>query len=64
MYMKLSASGGFAPDPPRGALPLDLVGGSRPPFRLALHALAPWQILDPPLLVRAATVVQVLQDLF
>jgi len=42
------------PDP---ALPLDPAWGSapRPPFRLALHALAmvrpppPWQILDPPL---------------
>ena len=45
---KLSASAGFAPDPPTplGALPPD------PRYRLALHALAmvpPWQIQDPPL---------------
>ena len=40
---KLSASGGLRPpDPPPGALPLDPAGGSapRPPFRLALRALA------------------------
>jgi len=55
MYKKLSASGGLRPpDSPPGALPLDPAGGSvpRPPFRLALHALAMvplWQILDPPL---------------
>jgi len=39
---KLSASGGFATDPPPGALPLDPAGGSAPDlcYRLALHALA------------------------
>ena len=40
---KLSASGGLRPpDPPPGALPLDPAGGSapRPPYRLALCALA------------------------
>ena len=39
MYKKLSAS---PPNPPPGDLPLDPAGGSapRPPFRLALRALA------------------------
>jgi len=44
---RLQGSGGRPPDPSPGALPLDLAGGSapRPPFRLALHALA---IVCPP----------------
>ena len=49
IYKKLSASGGLRPpDPPPGALPLDPTGGSapRPPFRLALRALA---MVAPPL---------------
>jgi len=50
---KLSASGGFAPDP----LPLNPTGGCtpRPRYRLVLYTLAmicilSRQILDPPLL--------------
>ena len=47
MYKKLSASGASPPVDPAGR------SAPRPPFRLALHALAMvpalWQILDPPL---------------